>query len=498
LSRLPLLVTVEVVAVAAWLALAGALVWKGSDRYTIVPIDPKALILGTSQERWMGIFFEDQQVGFAMNRSTPVSSGGMLYEGRSQFRVATFGKVQEVTTAGTALVDENSTLQRFDFLMIADKIRLVARGEVHETELVMEVNQAGETSMLRFPMDSPPHVGMSIEGVIRQQELFVGLKLEVPYFDPLTLADGRMVLEVVAVEVLENGEEAYWIESRFSEIRTRSLVTPAGETLRQEGALGLSMVRMTEEEAQRISGGAPVDLIAASAVPVDGHIPTPRFTRRLVVTVSGVSGDKVRDERPLQVVDGQRVEIDIPLIQELPHLPIRDPKDTGEEAISEYLAASHTLPVGHPEIRERAKSVVGDAPSRLHAVDRLIEHVYTYVAKEPSIGVPNGLEVLRNARGDCNEHTALFVSLARSVGIPTRIAAGVVYSNRVGPKGAFYYHAWPEVQLGGPTDWVPVDPTFGQLPADATHIKFVEGDLARQVEILGLIGRLRLTVVDVR
>ena len=100
--------------------------------------------------------------------------------------------------------------------------------------------------------------------------------------------------------------------------------------------------------------------------------------------------------------------------------------------------------------------------------------------------------------GDCNEHTALFVSLARAVRIPTRIAAGVVYSERVGPKGQFYYHAWPEVLLGDENEWIPVDPTFGQLPADATHIKLVEGDLDRQVEILGVIGRLELALIEAR
>jgi transglutaminase-like putative cysteine protease len=65
---------------------------------------------------------------------------------------------------------------------------------------------------------------------------------------------------------------------------------------------------------------------------------------------------------------------------------------------------------------------------------------------------------------------------------------GLVYVN-----GAFYYHAWPEVWLGR---WVAVDPTFGQTPADAAHIRFLVGGLAEQVELLRLIGRLDIDVVD--
>jgi hypothetical protein len=45
-------------------------------------------------------------------------------------------------------------------------------------------------------------------------------------------------------------------------------------------------------------------------------------------------------------------------------------------------------------------------------------------------------------------------------------------------------------------EWVAVDPTFGQAPADAAHIRFIVGGLARQVEIIRLIGRLDIEVVE--
>ncbi len=124
--------------------------------------------------------------------------------------------------------------------------------------------------------------------------------------------------------------------------------------------------------------------------------------------------------------------------------------------------------------------------------------VYREVEKRPVLSLPNGLEVLRRKEGDCNEHTALYVSLARAAGVPARIAAGLVYTDQIDGRPAFYYHAWPEVYLGGTTPWVPLDPTFGQFPADATHLKLVEGDLDRQVEILGLMGQIGIQVREIR
>jgi transglutaminase-like putative cysteine protease len=100
--------------------------------------------------------------------------------------------------------------------------------------------------------------------------------------------------------------------------------------------------------------------------------------------------------------------------------------------------------------------------------------------------------VLRTKVGDCNEHTALYVAMARAAGIPARIAVGLVFVH-----GAFYYHAWPEVYVDRTTSsglWLPVDPTLNQFPADATHIRLTRGGLEKQAAILPLIGHLSIDV----
>jgi transglutaminase-like putative cysteine protease len=102
--------------------------------------------------------------------------------------------------------------------------------------------------------------------------------------------------------------------------------------------------------------------------------------------------------------------------------------------------------------------------------------------------IPSALQVLDARQGDCNEHTVLYVALARSLGLPARTAVGLVHI-----RGRFYYHAWPEVWLGG--EWIAIDPTLGQAPADASHLRFLVGGLARQVELVRLIGRLSVDIL---
>jgi transglutaminase-like putative cysteine protease len=104
------------------------------------------------------------------------------------------------------------------------------------------------------------------------------------------------------------------------------------------------------------------------------------------------------------------------------------------------------------------------------------------------VSVPSALATLEQRRGDCNEHAVLFAALARAAGIPTQVEAGIVYL-----KGRFYYHAWNRVYLNG---WVTVDALFQQLPADVTHIRLARGTAADQLDILGVLGRLKIKVLE--
>ncbi|MCC7195231.1 MAG: transglutaminase domain-containing protein [Gemmatimonadaceae bacterium] len=155
------------------------------------------------------------------------------------------------------------------------------------------------------------------------------------------------------------------------------------------------------------------------------------------------------------------------------------------------LSPEPLLQVRDERIVSKAIQIVkgGDRNQRVLA-EKLVRWVHDSLKKEVVFTVPNALEVLETRRGDGNEHTQLYVAFARALRIPARIATGVVYL-----RGKFYYHAWPEVYLG---DWVAVDPTFGQFPADAGHLRFQVGGLFRQAELLRLIGNLKIDVLEAR
>ena len=114
--------------------------------------------------------------------------------------------------------------------------------------------------------------------------------------------------------------------------------------------------------------------------------------------------------------------------------------------------------------------------------------MYSNLDKRPVISVPSALEVLETRVGDCNEHATLLTALLRASGIPARLSIGLVYN-----RNKFFYHAWTEAYVG---EWISMDATFNQMPADVSHVRLMRGNLDKQVEIMGLIGKLKFEVID--
>jgi transglutaminase-like putative cysteine protease len=227
-------------------------------------------------------------------------------------------------------------------------------------------------------------------------------------------------------------------------------------------------------------------LQAAAVVPVTSRrIDEPTEVRRLRVRLEGadLEGPDVQGA-------GQSVSEDVVEVRDARELPA----GTAPGDLDRYRGPETFLESDAPEIvEESGKATVGLSSPRARA-ERLVRHVNALLDKKPTVSLPSAREVLRTRVGDCNEHTALYVALARAAGLPSRIAVGLVHLH-----GAFYYHAWPEVYVEervGRGLWLPVDPTLNQFPADATHIRLARGGLDRQAVLMGVIGRLKMTVLD--
>jgi hypothetical protein len=484
----------SILVLLAWVA---SMVVLAHRAFSSSPIALAADLAGyTPAAQWRGVYYRGEKIGFSVGQTTPVEDGyEMREDGRLQMTL--LGATTAVRLSGRARVDKAFRLQRFSFSLDPGTGPTEVSGTLENgTRLALTVRTPSGVRSETRELPEPPALALNLPRVLAARGLAPGQETTLSVFDPVTMQNVPMTLRVRSREIVRAGGRpvpAFLVEARFAGITTRSWITDVGETVREESPMGLLTVRETPEQAQALAvpGWVQADLLEASAISPSRplRIDDPTTVARLRIRLSGLDAfDRADLDGDGQSLEGADV------------LEVRDPRDLAPGPapadLARHLRAEPFLESDAPEIRAEAqKAIAGAAEPRLRA-ERLVRYVHAILEKRPTISLPSALEVLKTRVGDCNEHTALYVAMARAAGVPARMATGLVEL-----RGAFYYHAWPEVFVaetsGSRGVWLAVDPTLDQFPADATHVRLARGGLERQAAILSMVGRAKLEVLDV-
>ena len=441
--------------------------------------------------QWRGVYYKGEKIGFTVSQVVP-SEGGFELQEDGRLQMSLLGAASAVRLRTVARVDRGFALRSFEFSLDPGTGPLEVSGRVDGRSLHVSVRTSAGVQSERRELAEPPQLPLNLARRLAGGGLVAGATHELTLFDPATLRNAPVTLHVVRRETTRTGlgrVPAFRVEMAFGALRTTSWITDTGEVVREESPMGLVTVRESPESAQRlaVSAGMRSDLLESSAVqPVmaRGRIDEPREVRVLRLRLEGADFSAADLQGAGQSAAGDVIEIvDARRLRAGP----ADPDAAG------YLAPEPLIESDAPEIRTEAERAAAGVTGDRARAERLTRHVNAILEKKPTVGLPSAREVLRTRVGDCNEHTALLVAMARSLGIPARVAAGLAFV-----RGAFYYHAWAEVYIdegGGRGLWLPVDPTFNQFPADATHLRLVRGGLDRQASIAPLVGRLKMTVL---
>jgi len=162
-----------------------------------------------------------------------------------------------------------------------------------------------------------------------------------------------------------------------------------------------------------------------------------------------------------------------------------------------HLASASYVKLDDPALIRLAEQGSKSAKKSTRIAENLCLFVHRYItSKNLSTAFASASETARSKTGDCSEHAVLMAALARIKKIPSQVVSGVVYVPEGGPYGSFGYHMWTQVWLNG--QWIDMDPTFGQIEPDATHIALAIQDLAdetfirQSVKLAQFIGQLRI------
>jgi len=441
-------------------------------------------------EYWTGIIFNGDKIGFTHQRFVP---------DQTRFRISSeaalrlrFLMVDKQFAAMTQdWVDADLQLVRFEYLYKIDKSRRLIKGEVHDNQLALEVSTQDRTDkkVLHFEGGLVPMNAIYLYPVLHG--LQVGKVYNYQVFDGESLTIQPVEQRIIAYQSSELfDEKAFKLKTDVLGLTTTTWLDASGLPQLELSLRGTLISALEPEQYAKeyLTQAAFVKsdhLLTYSLIPIANEIKNPRNLTKMHVRLSGApdtfglintSMQQCHNENNVWVC---QIQSDANAIDSMQALPV--------SPTARDVAPSITVNSTADEVIKLASEITSSSVDPNEQVRHILDWLGANIEKEV-VDSFNSLDVLAQRKAECQGHSLLYAALARSLGIPTRLLNGVVYSEEY---DAFLYHTWVESYLDN--RWQAIDPTFGQRHADATHIVLIEGEeLAELTALLPLIGKLEI------
>ena len=451
------------------------------------------------KEYWTGIVFNGAKIGFTHLSLAPAESGEEEFDLRSEavlhFRFLMFDK--KVTFRSFDRVASDFTLRHFvyDYDLDGNKLKLI--GSLTNGTLEVEIKARGETRKETVLVEGKLYPA----SVIGLYPVFHGLELGHQYqywvYYGETLSLSKVTQQILAFE------ESDLFSGKAFKMRTKLLGQKVTTWIDLQGKPQLEISHggyiisglETENDAKKYLAEATINkqdvLLEYSLIKTESQIPQPEEVTFMEVALSGIDrefdlpsdGMQQCARRDKKIV----CRVSTPELDEASQTHMENPPKA-----QPYLLPSQAVNSHNKLIQKTAAEITAEVTDPLEKIRLLMQWIERNIEQEP-VDVFNALDVLSRKKAECQGHTYLYAALARSLQIPTRVVNGIVYAEEY---GGFLYHTWAESLVNG--CWISVDPTLGQLPADGTHLKLVEGETPLDLMPLAdLVGRLQVQIISV-
>lgn len=446
----------------------------------------------SERDTWMNISHKDRKIGYSHSTISQTSKGYRLTE-ILYMRLNTMGMVQDLNLKTQADLHPDLSISSFDFEISSGRFRFAVTGTFFQNILSIQTQNSGSSRKYDIKVKEKPYLAAGIADAVIAEGLRPGETRTFNVFDPATMGQEPVVVRIAGKEgVLNMGrkKDATKVLLTFKGTTQEAWIGEDGEILKEEGLLGIRLDKTSRHDALF---GLPIkasqDLTEVVSVPSNVIIEHPEDLKHLKVKIEGISFDRLDLDGGRQRLEGQVLTIEKEGLTDLKvELTSSERTDTSKNIENRFLQPTLFIQSDHEKIRGLAKKIVSEADLPLEKAKKILFWIYKNIEKRPVLSVPDALSTLENRIGDCNEHAILLAALSRAAGIPARIEAGLVYLN-----GRFYYHAWNLLYVG---KWVTADSLFGQIPADITHIRFSGGIPENQLDLIGVVGKVKLTVIE--
>lgn len=446
-----------------------------------IPGEEEILGPQKTEVSWMGVYLRGEKIGYIETKEIE-KPGGFEISQRMFIQVIMLGEKKGVTAQTIVNTDKDFRLKTFDFFLISPDSKMKLKGQRKGTKLILSYGDRKETVELGETAFLP----VTLEAFLKDKKIKEGEKLAFKMFDPSVkqVADATLYYKgKEKIELKDREIETDVYEYEFAGI-TQKIFMKNSEIVREEIPFDMVLVKESREEASKL-GEKPIDLLFKYAVKPKGS-GVKLDAKRVVYRLSNINPDVLDLE-----FDGQKVVQkgeDYAVIEVKKASLMGVDKININENLKKFLNPTLFIQCENPEVIDTARKWAKGKNITMKA-ENLLYKVFNYLAKEPSVTIPSAIDVLHSRKGDCNEHSILYATLLRAIGIPSQIAVGLIYQ-----EGYFWYHAWNAVYLD---KWIFADPTYAEFPASPLHIMLKLGEIEKQAEVAPIVGKIEIEILEI-
>lgn len=268
--------------------------------------------------------------------------------------------------------------------------------------------------------------------------------------------------------------------------KTRIVVDTNGTLIR--GDIGIFTFRLEDIATAKDISKNGVDIVEISRVPINMAMGAPEKLSSVVMRVHGLSSAPPDSRRQTLMSKGKDGSFAFEIRQD-EIKPESKPLNKFEK--TKYLSDTPSLQIHADEIRLAAAQAIGQEKDATEQAKLLMKFVGKHLSGRAAGEASNAVQVLKNADGDCTEHTLLFQSLARSVGIPTREVTGMSFVEL--PEPTYYWHTWNEIHNG--RTWISIDSTWDEFLVDAAHFE-LEREGETDKNMMNSVGKMQIEILS--
>lgn len=454
------------------------------------------------KEAWYGTYLQDDKISYSHMKIEP-SGENFTVSHEAFMRLTAMKKTNEIDVKDKIVVRPDLSMISFEYDERRNDKRMHMTGKTQGDTFVVEVTVGSEKLRREYPVENkiyhPSTAGLMPalkglrEGAVNTFSMFKPEELRIEQAEQL----------VVQVKGDPGPQGAIWkVKNNFGKTEVTSWLDKKGQVVIEKALDGKLITVLEDEAAARkfAEKKTPTKDLALdfSLIRIPKPLPNPEKLRFLRAKMNGIDRSLIpQDQRqktsPASNSPAEGFEVIVVVEDVTPSKPAASAQVSSDDGppSNEYLVDTAAIQSSHPEIVNQASRIVGSGDSTREKISKLARWTATNIASTMQDSFTS-LDVLHNKEGECQSHANLYTALARSQKIPTRVVTGIVYTDKIG----FLYHAWAESYDAG---WLAVDPTFNQIPADATHIKiFTGGPSDNKHTLFQVMGKVKMEVLDYR